>query len=268
VAGASLSTIQAGKKNKKAPKSTLQLVSGSDSLSYTAGYVLADIVRDRFLAGLGKEVNDSEDSLQLSLAYQGLFDALRGDTTLFKTPQAERFLNNRVSDIRKAKEEKLKKVGIDFLKENAQKEGVVTLPSGLQYKVLKQGNGAVAKANDKVKVKYEGRLIDGTVFDSTDKHGGDPITFSPNQVIKGWTEALCLMPVGSKWQLYIPQELAYGPRGAGNDIPPYSTLIFDVEVIDIEAAQETKATEEVKPAEEVKQEVKPAKATKKKNTKK
>jgi FKBP-type peptidyl-prolyl cis-trans isomerase FklB len=268
VAGASLSTIQAGKKNKKALKSTLQLVSGSDSLSYTAGYVLADIVRDRFLAGLGKEVNDSEDSLQLSLAYQGLFDALRGDTTLFKTPQAERFLNNRVSDIRKAKEEKLKKVGIDFLKENAQKEGVVTLPSGLQYKVLKQGNGAVAKANDKVKVKYEGRLIDGTVFDSTDKHGGDPITFSPNQVIKGWTEALCLMPVGSKWQLYIPQELAYGPRGAGNDIPPYSTLIFDVEVIDIEAAQETKATEEVKPAEEVKQEVKPAKATKKKNTKK
>lgn len=268
VAGASLSTIQAGKKNKKAPKSTLQLVSGSDSLSYTAGYVLADIVRDRFLAGLGKEVNDSEDSLQLSLAYQGLFDALRGDTTLFKTPQAERFLNNRVSDIRKAKEEKLKKVGIDFLKENAQKEGVVTLPSGLQYKVLKQGNGAVAKANDKVKVKYEGRLIDGTVFDSTDKHGGDPITFSPNQVIKGWTEALCLMPVGSKWQLYIPQELAYGPRGAGNDIPPYSTLIFDVEVIDIEAAQETKATEEVKPAEEVKQEVKPAKATKKRNTKK
>lgn len=268
VAGASLSTIQAGKKNKKAPKSTLQLVSGSDSLSYTAGYVLADIVRDRFLAGLGKEVNDSEDSLQLSLAYQGLFDALRGDTTLFKTPQAERFLNNRVSDIRKAKEEKLKKVGIDFLKGNAQKEGVVTLPSGLQYKVLKQGNGAVAKANDKVKVKYEGRLIDGTVFDSTDKHGGDPITFSPNQVIKGWTEALCLMPVGSKWQLYIPQELAYGPRGAGSDIPPYSTLIFDVEVIDIEAAQETKATEEVKPAEEVKQEVKPAKATKKKNTKK
>jgi FKBP-type peptidyl-prolyl cis-trans isomerase FklB len=268
VAGASLSTIQAGKKNKKAPKSTLQLVSGSDSLSYTAGYVLADIVRDRFLAGLGKEVNDSEDSLQLSLAYQGLFDALRGDTTLFKTPQAEKFLNNRVSDIRKAKEEKLKKVGIDFLKENAQKEGVVTLPSGLQYKVLKQGNGAVAKANDKVKVKYEGRLIDGTVFDSTDKHGGDPVTFSPSQVIKGWTEALCLMPVGSKWQLYIPQELAYGPRGAGNDIPPYSTLIFDVEVIDIEAAQETKATEEVKPAEEVKKDVKPAKAPKKKNSKK
>ena len=241
VAGASLSTIQAGKKDKKAPKSTLQLVSGSDSLSYTAGYVLADIVRDRFLAGL----------------------ALRGDTTLFKTPQAEKFLNGRVSAIRKAKEEKLKKAGTDFLKDNAQKEGVVTLPSGLQYKVLKQGDGAIAKASDKVKVKYEGRLIDGTVFDSTDKHGGDPVTFSPNQVIKGWTEALCMMPVGSKWQLYIPQELAYGARGAGKDIPPYSTLIFDVEVIDIEAPQEVKAPEEAKPV----QEVKPAPAPKKKTKK-
>ena len=264
VAGASLSTIQAGKKNKKAPKNAIQLVSGSDSLSYAAGYVLADIVRDRFLAGLGKEVEGSADSLQLHLAYQGLFDALRGDTALFKTQKAERFLNTRVTDIRKAKEEKLKKAGMDFLKENAQKEGVITLPSGLQYKVLKQGNGAIAKATDKVKVKYEGRLIDGKVFDSTDKHGGDPVTFSPNQVIKGWTEALCMMPVGSKWQLYIPQELAYGPRGAGADIPPYSTLIFDVEVLEIEAPkEEVKAPEEVKPV----QEAKPAPAPKKKNKK-
>ena len=264
VAGASLSTIQAGKKNKKAPKNAIQLVSGSDSLSYAAGYVLADIVRDRFLAGLGKEVEGSADSLQLHLAYQGLFDALRGDTALFKTRKAERFLNTRVTDIRKAKEEKLKKAGMDFLKENAQKEGVITLPSGLQYKVLKQGDGAIAKATDKVKVKYEGRLIDGKVFDSTDKHGGDPVTFSPNQVIKGWTEALCMMPVGSKWQLYIPQELAYGPRGAGADIPPYSTLIFDVEVLEIEAPkEEVKAPEEVKPV----QEAKPAPAPKKKNKK-
>ena len=264
VAGASLSTIQAGKKNKKAPKATVQLVSGSDSLSYSAGYVLADIVRDRFLAGLGKEVEGSADSLQLHLAYQGLFDALRGDTTLFKTQNAEKFLNTRVMDIRKAKEEKLKKAGVDFLAENAKKEGVITLPSGLQYKVLKQGDGAVAKTSDKVKVKYEGRLIDGKVFDSTDKHGGEPVTFSPNQVIKGWTEALCMMPVGSKWQLYIPQELAYGPRGAGADIPPYSTLVFDVEVLEIEAPKkEVKAPEEVKPE----QEAKPAPAAKKKNKK-
>ena len=247
VAGASLSTIQAGKKNKKAPQNTIQLVSGSDSLSYTAGYVLADIVRDRFLAGLAKEVSGSADTLQMHLAYQGLFDALRGDTTLFKARPAEEF---------------------DYLQDNAQKPGVVVLPSGLQYKVLKQGDGAIAKATDKVKVKYEGRLIDGTVFDSTDKHGGQPATFSPNQVIKGWTEALCMMPVGSKWQLYIPYDLAYGSRGAGSDIPPYSTLVFDVEVLEIEAPKEAKATEEVKPAEEVKKDVKPAKAPKKKNSKK
>jgi FKBP-type peptidyl-prolyl cis-trans isomerase FklB len=228
-----LSTIQAGKKSKKAPKNAIQLVTGSDSLSYTAGYVLADIVRDRFLAGLGKEVNDTEDSLQLQLAYQGLFDALRGDTALFKVQSAEKFLNTRVAAIHKAKEEKLKKAGKDFLEENAKKEGVIVLPSGLQYKVLKQGDGAIAKTTDKVKVKYEGRLIDGTVFDSTDKHGGEPAVFSPNQVIKGWTEALCMMPVGSKWQLYIPQDLAYGARATG-DIPAYSTLVFDVEVLGIE----------------------------------
>jgi FKBP-type peptidyl-prolyl cis-trans isomerase FklB len=239
VAGASLSSIQAAKKNKKA-KNAIQLVTGSDSLSYAAGYVLADIVRDRFLGGLEKEVKDSNDSLQMHLAYKGLYDALYGDTTLFKHQQAETFLGKRVADIRKAKEEKLKKAGVDFLKENATKEGVIVLPSGLQYKVLKQGDGAIAKATDKVKVKYEGRLIDGTVFDSTDKHGGDPITFSPNQVIKGWTEALCMMPVGSKWQLFIPQELAYGGRATGS-IPAFSTLVFDVEVLDIEEAkQDTK----------------------------
>ena len=242
VAGASLSTIQAGKKTKKAPKSAIQLVSGSDSLSYAAGYVLADIVRDRFLAGLDKEVKGSDDSLQMRLAYQGLFDALNGDTTLFKAQGAESFLNMRVRAIHMAKEEKLKKAGKDFLDENAKKEGVIVLPSGLQYKVLKQGDGAIAKASDKVQVKYEGLLIDGTVFDSTDKHGGDPVTFSPNQVIKGWTEALCMMPVGSKWQLYIPQELGYGSRGAGADIPPYSTLVFDVEVLGIEDASKQEET--------------------------
>lgn len=262
VAGASLSTIQAGKKVKKTVKNSVVLVSGSDSLSYSAGYVLADIVRERFLAGLAKEVEGSSDSLQLRMAYRGLFDALYGDTTLFKADNAEKFLNGRVKEIHMAKEEKLKKAGEDFLKENAQKEGVVTLPSGLQYKVLKQGDGAIAKATDKVQVLYEGRLIDGTVFDSTDKHGGQPATFAPSQVIKGWTEALCMMPVGSKWQLYIPQELAYGARVTGM-IPAYSTLVFDVEVLGIEEPEEVKEAEDTKTV----QEVKPAPAPKKKRKK-
>ena len=110
---------------------------------------------------------------------------------------------------------------------------MITTPSGLQYKVLVKGEGEVPQTTDKVKVHYEGRLIDGTVFDASSKHGTAPATFQPNQVIKGWTEALTMMPVGSKWQLYIPQELGYGERQAGS-IPPYSTLIFDVELVGIE----------------------------------
>ena len=239
VAGASLSTIEA-KKNKKEPvKPAIQLVTSSDSLSYTAGYVLADIVRERFLGGLAEQVKDTPDSLQMRMAYQGLFDALMGDTTLFKLRPAEKFLNDRVAAVHKAKEEKAKAAGKAFLDENAKKEGVVVLPSGLQYKVLIHGNGPVAKADDRVKVKYEGRLIDGTVFDSTDKHGGQPATFAPSQVIKGWTEALTMMPVGSKWQLYIPQELGYGSRPSGM-IPAYSTLVFDVEVLGIEEKKSEK----------------------------
>ena len=110
---------------------------------------------------------------------------------------------------------------------------MITLPSGLQYKVLTKGEGEVPTANDKVQVNYEGRLIDGTVFDASAKHGDQPAEFTPSQVIRGWTEALTMMPVGSKWQLYIPYELAYGERGAGDDIKPYSTLIFDVELVGI-----------------------------------
>ena len=108
-----------------------------------------------------------------------------------------------------------------------------TLPCGVQYKVLKEGNGAVPTDTSTVVVNYEGRLIDGTVFDASSKHGDKPAEFQPNQVIKGWTEALTMMPVGSKWQLYIPNELAYGSRGTGN-IKPYSALIFDVELVGID----------------------------------
>ena len=128
----------------------------------------------------------------------------------------------------------MREQGERFLAENAQKEGVVTLPSGLQYKVLRQGTGAIAKNDDEVVVKYEGHLIDGTEFDSSYKRDPQTSTFRPNQVIKGWTEALTMMPEGSKWELYIPQNLAYGERQAGK-IPPYSTLIFTVELEKVNA---------------------------------
>ncbi len=125
-----------------------------------------------------------------------------------------------------------KKAGEDFLAENKGKEGVVTTPSGLQYKVLVEGKGEIPADTCKVKVNYKGTLIDGTEFDSSFKRN-EPATFRANQVIKGWTEALTLMPVGSKWELYIPQELAYGTRDTGT-IKPFSTLVFEVELLSIE----------------------------------
>lgn len=233
VAGATLSTAQAGKKDKKQKQPAVSLVSSSDSVSYAAGYVLADIVRDRFLGGLSSELKDTPDSIQLWLAYQGLFDALRGDTAIFRTQAADHLLNLHVNAARKAKEEKQKAAGEDFLKKNAQQSGVKVLPSGLQYKVLTEGTGPVAKSTDKVRVHYEGRLIDGTVFDSSYKRG-ESITFPLNGVIKGWTEGLQLMSIGSKYKFFIPYQLAYGERGAGASIPPYAALIFTVELLGIE----------------------------------
>ena len=122
--------------------------------------------------------------------------------------------------------------GKAFLEQNKQRPEVVTLPSGLQYEVLTEGNGKKAQATDQVKCHYEGTLIDGTMFDSSIKRG-QPATFGVNQVIPGWVEALQLMPEGSKWRLYIPSELGYGAHGAGEMIPPHSTLIFDVELIEV-----------------------------------
>jgi FKBP-type peptidyl-prolyl cis-trans isomerase FklB len=126
-----------------------------------------------------------------------------------------------------------KAAGEKFLAENKTKEGVVTTPSGLQYKIITKGTGEIPADSSKVKVNYKGTLIDGTEFDSSYKRK-EPATFRANQVIKGWTEALTMMPVGSKWELYIPQELAYGARETGGPIKPFSTLIFEVELVGIE----------------------------------
>jgi len=128
--------------------------------------------------------------------------------------------------------EKNKQAGEAFLAENKKKDGVVTLPSGLQYKILKAGDGPKPSAEDTVVCQYRGTLIDGKEFDSSYKHN-QPATFPVNRVIKGWTEALQLMPTGSKWQLFIPPDLGYGDRGAGADIPPDATLIFEVELVSI-----------------------------------
>ena len=198
-----------------------------------AGINIADQVSGRMLAGLKKETEGAPDSISDQLFYRGFTDALLNDTTVMSLSKAEPISNKKIEANRQAKIAIQTAKGRAFLAENAKKEGVIVLPSGLQYKVLKQGDGIVPQKTDKVKVHYEGRLIDGTVFDASSKHGTEPATFRPDQVIKGWTEALIMMPVGSKWQLFIPQELGYGERATGQ-IPAYSTLIFDVELVGID----------------------------------
>ena len=198
-----------------------------------AGVAIADQVSGRMLSGIKQEIEGAPDSISNQLFFRGFSDALLGDTTVMTTAKAETVSRDKMEVNRRAKVAALTEKGRAFLAENAKKEGVISLPSGLQYKVLKQGDGIVPQKTDKVKVHYEGRLIDGTVFDASSKHGTEPATFRPDQVIKGWTEALTMMPVGSKWQLFIPQELGYGERAAGQ-IPPYSTLIFDVELVGID----------------------------------
>ena len=204
--------------------------------AYVIGMSIAQQVNERMLPGMRKEFENTPDSILADLFYRGFTDALMKDTTVFTLNKAEDYFTEKQKADKAIREEKLyganRDAGKKFLEENAQKEGVMTLPSGLQYKVLVKGEGEVPTRSDKVKVHYEGRLLDGTVFDSSYKRN-EPSEFTPTQVIKGWTEALTMMPVGSKWQLYIPYELAYGERGAGEDIKPYSTLIFDVELLDI-----------------------------------
>ena len=204
--------------------------------AYVIGMSIAQQVNERMLPGMRKEFENTPDSILADLFYRGFTDALMKDTTVFTLNKAEDYFTEKQKADKAIREEKLyganRDAGKKFLEENAQKEGVITLPSGLQYKVLVKGEGEVPTRSDKVKVHYEGRLLDGTVFDSSYKRN-EPSEFTPTQVIKGWTEALTMMPVGSKWQLYIPYELAYGERGAGEDIKPYSTLIFDVELLDI-----------------------------------
>ena len=208
--------------------------------AYAAGMEIANQVNGRMLPGISKEFNDSPDSIIATLFYRGFTDALTADTTHFTLAVAEEYFKQKQAADKLAKDEKLygpnREAGKKFLEENAKKDSVITTPSGLQYKVLVQGEGEVPQLTDKVLVHYEGRLIDGTVFDASKRHGDKPSSFRPDQVIRGWTEALTMMPVGSKWQLYIPQELAYGERNSGQ-IKPYSTLIFDVELVGIDKPQ-------------------------------
>ncbi|WP_353123472.1 FKBP-type peptidyl-prolyl cis-trans isomerase [Dysgonomonas capnocytophagoides] len=192
-----------------------------DKISYALGLSIAN----NFLSsGINK--------LDIEIFAKAIDDVLNQKQTSMNYDEAKNVINEYFT---KLQDEKLTinlKAGQEFLAINKNRPGVVTLPSGLQYEIIKEGNGKIPAATDQVKCHYHGTLIDGTVFDSSVQRG-TPATFGVNQVIKGWVEALQLMPVGSKWKLFIPSDLAYGAQGAGQSIEPNSTLVFEVEVLDI-----------------------------------
>ena len=212
--------------------------------SKTAAPLALKTQKDKFSYALGMKMgaNLQRQSVPVdaTILARGLKDGLAGGKTLLTDAEAQAAITAVQDEMRKQQQEKMKqagevnkKEGTDFLAANKGKDGVVTQPSGLQYKILTEGKGPKPTASDSVVCNYRGTLINGTEFDSSYKRG-QPATFPVGGVIKGWTEALQLMPVGSKWQLFIPPDLAYGERGAGADIGPDSTLIFEVELLSIE----------------------------------
>ena len=192
---------------------------------------------DKFSYGLGMGIGQNLLSMNVSEIsvedfVKGMQAVLQGEKTEMTHVEAQKVVSEHFQKLAEEQYAKVKAEGEVFLAANAKKEGVVTLPSGLQYQVLVEGNGKKPKASDRVRCHYEGTLIDGTVFDSSVRRG-EPAVFGVSQVIAGWVEALQLMGEGSKWRLFIPQDMAYGAHGAGENIPPYSALIFDVELIDV-----------------------------------
>ena len=211
---------------------------GKKDAAYIAGLQLGQMVSKRWVEGLNQQIfgTDSTKTISRENLLAGFVAGVINKGVMSKE-EARAFTQTSMDAIKeKANAEKYadnKAAGEKFLAENKAKEGVVTTPSGLQYKIITKGNGAIPADSSKVKVNYKGTLIDGTEFDSSYKRN-EPATFRANQVIKGWTEALTMMPVGSKWELYIPYDLAYGTRETGGQIKPYSTLIFKVELLGIE----------------------------------
>ncbi|MBO6018332.1 MAG: FKBP-type peptidyl-prolyl cis-trans isomerase [Prevotella sp.] len=205
--------------------------------AYYAGVQIGQQINNQIMKGLNREVfgDDSTKTVSLKNFMAGFISGTTGKKGLMSMDSAQ-VIGQRLLQSIKAKELAKtygpnKEAGEKFLAANAKKEGVKTLPSGVQYKIIKEGNGAIPSDTSLVKCHYEGRLLNDTVFDSSYKRG-EPITLRCNQVIKGWTEVMKLMPAGSIWEVYIPQELAYGEREQG-DIKPFSTLIFKIELLEV-----------------------------------
>ena len=207
--------------------------------AYMAGLQVGQMVSKQWVEGFNQQIfgGDSTQTISRENLLAGFLAGVTKKTNVMDMAKAQAFMNTQMEAIKEkanaAKYADNKAAGEKFLAENKGKEGVVTTPSGLQYKILTKGTGAIPADTSNVKVNYRGTLIDGTEFDSTYKRN-EPANFRPDRVIKGWTEALTMMPVGSKWELYVPYDLAYGSRETGGQIKPYSTLIFEIELLDIE----------------------------------
>lgn len=219
----------AQKKNKKTKKEITDEAVKITTKYDTASYMLGQVIGANFAEMPAK------NQLNVKLMQKGLADVF-ADTSMFSKDEIQAFLNDFMTDQQQIAEatekEKALKGEKAFLAENKNKEGVIALESGLQYKVIRKGTGINPEATDKVRVHYTGKLLDGTVFDSSVERG-EPIEFGLNQVIKGWTEGLQHMQEGAVHLLYIPAELGYGSRGAGQVIKPYSTLVFEVELLEV-----------------------------------
>ncbi len=198
------------------------LKTADDSLAYSLGILIANNLSQEGFTGLNAD-----------LIAAGLKSSLKGEKTLLTLDACNAIVRENAQKKQMNQHSTNKEAGEAFLAENKKRDGVISIDNGIQYEILKEGNGKKPKATDKVKVHYHGTLIDGTTFDSSVDRG-EPISFGLNQVIRGWTEAVQLMPVGSKWRVYIPYAMAYGEQGAGGSIKPYSALIFEIELLGIE----------------------------------
>ena len=207
-------------------------------VAYMAGLQVGQMVSKQWVEGFNQQIfgGDSTQTISRENLLAGFIAGITDKSNVMTKEAATAYMRDGMEAIKEkalaVKYADNKAAGEKFLAENKTKEGVKTTPSGLQYKVITEGKGEIPADTCKVKVNYKGTLIDGTEFDSSYKRN-EPTTFRANQVIKGWTEALTMMPVGSKWELYIPQDLAYGSRDQGQ-IKPFSTLVFEVELLSIE----------------------------------